>query len=86
MPPEDIINVLGNGRYVQIASADNVINPWQPLTRTEDDLLARINKIDSLIREIELRLDNMCIDAEELRVLKEQVSLLELLKSDTESD
>lgn len=88
MPPEDgTIAIMRNGRYIQIPNTivTTEVNAWPPLEDSRAVTIDRLDKLETQIREIQLRLDSMCIDAEKLHVLKEQVSLLELLKSDIEN-
>ena len=58
---------------------------WIPLHSNMDDLTSKLEEIDRQILIIQERLDKLNIDADELGILKEQVSLLDLLKSDTEN-
>lgn len=96
MPPEELEIVqgerfntytIGHNEYALVS--DVAIEPtftsWTPLRSSTDDLASRLEELGRHILEIQERLDKLNIDADELGVLKEQVSLLDLLKSDTEN-
>lgn len=88
MPSEDeTIAIMHNGRYIQIPNTivTTDVNAWTSLEGSRAVTIDRLDKLETQIREIQSRLDSMCIDAEKLHALKEQVSLLELLKSDIEN-
>lgn len=97
MPPEELgivqgerLNTysIGHNEYALVndVAIESTLTSWIPLRSNTDDLASRLEELGRHIMEIQERLDKLNIDADELGILKEQVSLLDLLKSDTESN